>query len=158
MEDGPKFLTPDARIAFNYLWLAFTEPLIFWHFDPEYHIWIEIDRLGYTIGRVLSQLSSGTSPDEIVIKINLGQWHLVAFFLRKIIPAEIQYETHNSKLLAIIEAFKTWHHYLEGCKYEFLVLTNHNNLRYFMGTKSLNSQQVHWVQELFWYYFQIDFR
>ena len=27
-EDRPKFLTPDAKTAFNYLWLAFTEALI----------------------------------------------------------------------------------------------------------------------------------
>ena len=37
-EDRLKFLTPDARIAFNRLWLAFTEALILWHFDPECHI------------------------------------------------------------------------------------------------------------------------
>ena len=29
MEDGSKFLTPDARTAFNHLWLAFNEALIF---------------------------------------------------------------------------------------------------------------------------------
>ena len=32
---GPSFLTPDARMAFNYLWLTFTEAPIFWHFNPE---------------------------------------------------------------------------------------------------------------------------
>ena len=42
-EDKPKFLTPDARTAFNRLWLAFTKALILWHFDPECHIWIETD-------------------------------------------------------------------------------------------------------------------
>ena len=35
---GLSFLTPKARAAFNYLWLAFTEALIFQHFDPECHI------------------------------------------------------------------------------------------------------------------------
>ena len=37
-EDGPKFLTPDARTAFNRLRLAFTEAPILRHFDPECHI------------------------------------------------------------------------------------------------------------------------
>ena len=73
------------------------------------------------------------------------------------IPAETRYETHNGELLAIIEAFKTWRHYLEGCKYKVLVLTDHNNLRQFMNTKSLSSRQVRWAQELFQYHFQIDF-
>ena len=54
MEDGPKFLTPDTRTAFNCLRLAFTEAPIIWHFDPKCHIRIEIDALGYAICGVLS--------------------------------------------------------------------------------------------------------
>ena len=72
------------------------------------------------------------------------------------IPAEIWYETHNGKLLAIVKAFKTWRHYLEDCKHEVLILTNHNNLCRFMNTKSLSFRQVHWAQELLRYYFRID--
>ena len=74
------------------------------------------------------------------------------------IPAETQYKTHNGELLAIVEAFKTWRHYLEGCKHEVLVLTDHNNLRRFMDTKSLSSRQVRWAQELSRYHFRIDYR
>ena len=158
MEDGPKFLTPDARTAFNRLQLAFTEAPIFRHFDLECHIQIETDALGYAIGGVLSQLTFRTSPNGIVIKTDLGQWHLIAFFLRKIIPAETQYETHNGELLAIIEVFKTWCHYLEGCKHEVLILTDYNNFHHFMDTKSLSSQQVRWAQELSRYHFRIDYR
>ena len=87
-EFGPSFLTPKARSAFNRLWLAFTKAPIFWHFDPECHIWIETDALSYAIGGVLSQLASGTSLDGVVTKTDLGQWHPVAFFLRKMISAE----------------------------------------------------------------------
>ena len=74
------------------------------------------------------------------------------------IPAETRYETHDNELLAIVEAFKTWSHYLEGCKHEVLVLTNHKNLRRFMDTKSLSSCQIRWAQKLSWYHFQIDYR
>ena len=74
------------------------------------------------------------------------------------ILAETSYETHNAKLLAIVEAFKNWRHYLEGCQYEVLVLTDHNNLRRFMDTKSLSSRQVRWAQELSRYHFRIDYR
>ena len=83
MEDGPKFLTLNARTAFNRLRLAFTEAPILWHFDPECHIWIETDASGYAIGGVLSQLTSGTNPDEVVTKANLSQWHPVVFFWEK---------------------------------------------------------------------------
>ena len=73
------------------------------------------------------------------------------------IPIETRYEIHESELLAIVEAFKTWRHYLEDCKHEVLVLTDHNNLRRFMDTKSLSSRQVRWAQELSQYHFQIDY-
>ena len=74
-----------------------------------------------------------------------GQWHLVAYYSQKMIPSETRYETHNAELLAIVEAFKNWCHYLEDCQYEVLVLINHNNLRRFMDTKNLSSSQVRWV-------------
>ena len=72
-DTGPSFLTPEARSAFNRLRLAFTEAPILWHFNPECHIWIKTDASGYAIGGVLSQLASGTSPDGVVTKTNLGQ-------------------------------------------------------------------------------------
>ena len=73
------------------------------------------------------------------------------------ISAETRYKIHDGELLAIVEAFKTWRHYLEGCKYEVFVLTNHNNLCRFMDTKSLSSRQVRWAQKVFCYHFQIDY-
>ena len=60
-------------------------------------------------------------------------------------------------LLAIVKAFKTWRYYLEGRKHKVFVLTNHNNLRWFIDTKSLSSHQVRWTQELSRYHFQIDY-
>ena len=97
---------------------AFVEALILNHFDPKRHIQIETDALGYAIGGIFSQLISN----------DLGQWYLIAFFSRKMFPAETRYETHNGKLLAIVEAFKTWRYYFEGCKHEVIVLTDHNKL------------------------------
>ena len=73
------------------------------------------------------------------------------------ILAETWYKTHDDKLLAIIEASKIWHHYLKNCKYKMLVLTDYNNLCCFMDTKSLSSRWIYWAQELFWYYFRIDY-
>ena len=71
-EIGPSFVTPKASLAFNRLWLAFTEAPILWHFDPKCHIWIETNISGYVIGGVLSQLASGTSPYRVVTKVDLG--------------------------------------------------------------------------------------
>ncbi len=66
----------------------------------------------------------------------------IAFFSQKMIPAETRYKTHDQELLAIVETFKTWRHYLEDYKYEVLVFTDHNNLCRFMNTKSQSSCQV----------------
>ena len=129
------FFTPGAKLAFTELRQAFLKTPILHYFDLEHHIRIETDASDYTIGGVLSQLTSD----------DLGRWHPVAFFFHKMIPVETRYETHDDDLLAIVEAFKTWRHYLEGSRYEVFVLIDHNNFRQFMDTKSLSSRQVRWA-------------
>ena len=82
----------------------FLKAIIFHHFDLEYHIHIETDVLGHVINEVLSQLTSDNS----------GRCYLMAFFSRKMIPAETRYKRHDNELLAIVEAYKTWKHYLKN--------------------------------------------
>ena len=45
----PNILTPDAKEAFNFLWLAFTKASILWYFDLKCHIWIKIDVSSYAL-------------------------------------------------------------------------------------------------------------
>ena len=52
------FLTPGAKLAFTKLRQAFIKAPILHYFDPEHHIQVETDVSGYTIGGVLSQLTS----------------------------------------------------------------------------------------------------
>lgn len=149
---GPKvpksdhFLTPEAIEAFDSLKQAFVTAPVLRHFDVQLPVRIETDASGYAIGGILCQQD------------NEGHWHPVAYFSRKMIPAERNYETHDAELLAIVEAFKHWRHYLEGSQHEVLVLTDHNNLRKFMDTKRLSGRQVRWAQELSRYNFRIDYR
>ena len=128
------FLIPGAKLAFTILRQAFLKAPIFHHFDPERHIRIETDILGYVIGGVLRQLTSE------------GWWHPVAFIFCKMISVETRYKMHDGELLAIVEAFKTWRHYLKGSQHEVLVFTNYNNLHRFLDMKSLSSRQVCWAQ------------
>ncbi len=158
------FLTPEAKEAFIHLQKAFTKALILRYFDPECHIRIKTDALRYAIGGVLSQITSDqhysnhmTHEDLISSKSEIGQWYPVAFFSWKMISIETWYKTHDQELLDMVEVFKTWRHYLEGCKYEILVLTNYNNLWRFMDTKSLSFRQVRWAQELSRYHFYINY-
>ena len=124
------FFTLGARLAFTKLRQAFVKAPILHHFDLEHYIRIETDASGYAIDGILSQLTLN----------DLGRWHPVAFFSRKMIMAETRYETHNGELLAIVEAFKTWRYYLERSQHEVLVPTKHKNLHQFMDTKSLSSK------------------
>ena len=105
------YLTPKAKLAFTQLSKVFTKALIFRYFDLECYIRTKTDVSNYTICGVLSQLALN----------NLGQWHLVAFYLQKMILAKTWYKTYDGELLAIVEAFKTWRHYLKDCKHKILV-------------------------------------
>ena len=85
------------------------------------------------------------------------QWHFIAFYLRKIIFAETHYKTHDQKLLFIIAAFQQWKHYFENNYYLIIVLTNHNNLRYFIKIIMFNKHQFRWVFALVEYDFEITY-
>ena len=85
-------------------------------------------------------------------------WYSIAFWSRKMISAEENYETHNQELLAIIMAFKYWRHYLEGSCYPVEVLTDYQNLKGFIDIKSLNDRQARWAVKLAAFDFMISHR
>lgn len=82
---------------------------------------------------------------------------MLVFFLYKMISAKTRYKTCNKKFWPIIEIFKTWQHYIEGCKHEIFCLIDHNNFYYFMDIKNLSFRQVQCMQELSRYHLQIDY-
>ena len=53
-------------------------------------------------------------------------------------PAEQNYDIHNKELLAIVDVFKHWKHYLQGARHEVAVITDHKNLTSFTTIKALN--------------------
>jgi len=61
----------------------------------------------------------------------------IAFHLRAFSTVEINYDMHNKELLAIVESFKKWRHYLERVAIPVEVFTDHKNLTYFFETKTL---------------------
>ncbi len=63
------------------------------------------------------------------------------------ISAQTWYKINDGELLAIVEVFKTWKHYLKGCKHRVLVLTDYNNFQRFMDIESLSSRQVQRAQK-----------
>lgn len=65
-----------------------------------------------------------------------------SLFFKKMIPEKTWYKIYNQKVLAIIEIFKTWHHYLKRFKYKVFIFTNHNKFQQFIDTKRLRFCQV----------------
>lgn len=140
----------DAEQAFRILREAFTKAPILVHFDPKAKLQIETDASEFAAAAILSQLVSIGEENP--------QWHPVAFWSRKFIPAERNYETYDQELLAIVDAFKHWRHYLEGAAYPIRVLTDHNNLKGFMKLKQLNGRQARWATFLASFDFEIEHR
>ena len=87
--EKPNFLTPNVKKTFNHFRLVFIKASIFRHFDLESHIWIETDASSYAVSGMLSQLNlNSNAPRNDSNKSDFGQWHLVAYFFRKMIFAK----------------------------------------------------------------------
>ena len=72
--------------------------------------------------------------------------------------AEIKYETHDQELLFIVATFQQWRHYFKNNHHSVTILTNHNNLRYFIKTTAFNKRQFQWVLAFAEYDFEIKYR
>jgi hypothetical protein len=143
-------LDDEAAEAFRTLCAAFTRAPVLVHYDPAAPIKVETDASNFACSGILSQLQS--------IRDENPQWHPVAFWSRKFIPAEQNYETYDQEMLAIVGAFKHWRHYLEGAMEAVRVLTDHNNLKGFMTLKQLNGRQARWATFLAAFDFVIEHR
>src|SRR5258706_3965728 len=137
--------TPEIQASQRRLIEAFTTAPVLKHFNPELQAIIETDASDFALGAILSQ-----KYDKAL--------HPVAFHSRKLSPAEINYDTHDKELLAIVDCFKRWRRHLEGANHQVQVITDHNNLELFQTTKILNRRQARWAQELAGYDFKIFFR
>ena len=61
-------------------------------------------------------------------------------------------------MMAIVESFKHWRHYLEGSVHTIEVLTDHHNLQSFMKQQKLNGRQARWCYYLTPYDFEVKWR
>ena len=107
---------------------------------------METDASDYVSAGVLSQLD-----DE-------GILHPVAFFSKKHSPTKCNYEIYDKELMAIVRCFEEWRPHLESADHPIKVLSDHNNLEYFMTTKLLNRRQARWSEFLSRFNFRIVYR
>jgi hypothetical protein len=76
----------------------------------------------------------------------LQEGHPVAFEFRKLNSAELNYQTTEKKMLAVVHALRLWRCYLEGAK--FTVYTDHVSNTYFQMQPNLSQRQARWSEFL----------
>ena len=103
----------------------------------------------------------GTDASDFVIVVILSQldedgiWKPIAFMANLLNEAERNYEIYNKEMLAVMQGFYEWSHYLWVYNAEVEVLTDHQNLMYFQKPQNLNQQQARWILDLQEYNFTI---
>jgi RNase H-like domain found in reverse transcriptase/Reverse transcriptase (RNA-dependent DNA polymerase)/Integrase zinc binding domain len=140
-KDNPYIWTDNCQKAFDTLRkkLIAAPLLIAW--NPEAPTMVETDSSGYAIGGVLSQ-------QENLI------WQPVAYFSRKLTPAESNYPIHDKEMLAIVACLKEWRAELQGRPFE--VRSDHKNLEYFRNRRQLGERQLRWAYDLSNFTFTIN--
>ena len=74
------------------------------------------------------------------------------------IDAKRNYKIQDAELLAIVESFYHWRHYLEQLYHTVEVFTDNSNLRAFMNTYKLTRRQVRWALDLSAFDFWLVYR
>jgi hypothetical protein len=143
---GPFDFDDAAKAAFIKLKDAFMEAPILAHYNPELQNWIETDASNYVVAGVLSQMH-----DDGVLRP-------VAFFSKRMVPAECNYDIYDKELLAVIRAFEEWRPELVVTRHENQAITDHRNLQTFMTAKQLNPRQARWAELLSQFHFRITYR
>jgi len=92
-------------------------------------------------------IRSSKSPQMLLVffvsKKDGGKYMVMDSYISKSLnETECNYEIHNKEMLAVIQYFQAWRHFLEGTKNKFEVWTDHKNLEYFMSNQKLNCQQA----------------
>ena len=131
--------------AFEDLKRAFTTAPVLAHYDSKLETWVETNASDFVVAGVLSQ------EHGKVLKP-------VAYFSKKMTPAECNYMIYDKELLAIVKSFETWRPELASVNEPVKVLIDHQNLKHFMTTKQLNRQQARWAKFLSEFNFKITYR
>ncbi len=116
------------------------------HFDLKWQAILKIDALNYVKDEILSQYN-----DEKVL-------HLMIFYSKSMILAEINYHIYDKKLLVIIQCFEHWWLKLKCIELLIQMFIDHQTLKIFMKNKQLSRWQVNYLNIISKFNFQIIFK
>ena len=94
----------ECKLSFDTLKSRFTSEPMLKHFTPGLETIVETDAYDYVVAGILSQYHNHFDGKCLL--------HLVAFYSRRMTPAECNYVIHNKELLAIVIAFEEWSQYM----------------------------------------------
>ena len=143
-KDQPDILkwTPEMEGAFQQLKRVLTTDPVLSSPDPKRGYCLQTDASGLGIGAVLCQ-----SNDQ-------GEEHPVAFFSRKLSPAETNYSAVELECLGVVKAIEHFQIYLSGAA--FKIQTDHKALVYLEKFKETKSRLIRWALALQPYSFTIE--
>jgi cleavage and polyadenylation specificity factor subunit 1 len=107
--------TPELLKAFEECKASFSRDTLLAHPDPTAPLALVTDASKSSMGAVLQQRVQNA-------------WQPLAFFSKKLIPAQQKYISYDRELLAIYEAVKNFRHMLEAR--HFTIFTNHKPITY----------------------------
>ncbi len=116
------------------------------HFDLKQQAILKINASNYVKDEILFQYN-----DKKVL-------HLMTFYSKSMILAEINYHIYDKKLLVIIRCFKHWRLKLKCIELLIQMFIDHQTLKIFMKNKQLSRWQVNYLNILLKFNFQIIFR
>ncbi|CCO36090.1 Retrotransposable element Tf2 155 kDa protein type 2 [Rhizoctonia solani AG-1 IB] len=131
-KETPWNWTEREQAAFKGLKKAITEAPVLAHANPDKAYFLETDALGAALGSVLSQRQED------------GQLHPIGFLSESFKGAEVNYDTHDKELLAIIRSLEHWQIYLEATSEPVTIFTDHRNLEYWKESRTFNRRHARW--------------
>lgn len=131
---------PDQEHAFQTVRKLLAEPPVLAIFDPDKPIHLFTDASTKGIGAILKQ------PDGHVLRP-------VSYFSRSLQPYQKNYAVAELECLAIVEAFKHWHHYLDGHK--TMVHSDHKGLQWLHKIGLDKSRLARWSMQLSQYDYKV---
>ena len=136
----------EKQLSFETLKRLFTTSPILKMWREDHKTILETDASGWAVGGYLSQYD------------DRGNLYPIAYFSKKLTPAECNYNIHDKELLAIVKCLAEWRGELIGLQKPFTIFTDHNNLTYFMSSRKLTERHVRWSQILSQYDFRLNYR
>jgi hypothetical protein len=95
---------------------------------------VHTDASDFGVGATLEQANEG------------GNVSVIAYHSRRLSEPERNYSTYDRELLAVVDALRTWRHYLLGR--QFRLITDHQTLQFWHSKGVLRRREARWLELL----------